>query len=58
MPEPIVYTVDDAAQLLNVSVYTIRELIKSGKLPAKKIGREYRILIIDMLDYMQLQQNE
>lgn len=36
-------TTEDASRLLNVHVNTIIRWIKSGKLPASQIGREYRI---------------
>lgn len=37
------YTVDDAAQRLELHPRTIRRYIKEGKLPARKIGKEWRI---------------
>ncbi|MCH7730835.1 helix-turn-helix domain-containing protein, partial [Patescibacteria group bacterium] len=37
------YTTEQAAKLLQVSVITIRRYIKSGKLRASKIGKDYRI---------------
>lgn len=36
-------TVEEAAQLLKVSKYTIYELIKRGEIPAQRIGRQIRI---------------
>ena len=37
------YTTEQVAKLLQVSVITIRRYIKSGKLKASKIGKDYRI---------------
>lgn len=43
MSNEIFLTTDEAAQLLNVHVNTIIRWIKDGRLPASRIGREYRI---------------
>ncbi len=37
-----VYTVEDLAQLLQLSSWTVRGLVKSGKIPHIKIGNRYR----------------
>jgi excisionase family DNA binding protein len=37
------YTADEAAERLNLHVKTVRKFIRDGKLPAKRIGKEYRI---------------
>lgn len=52
----IVYTVEEVATALKCTVFTVRSLIKAKKLHAKKIGREYRILKEDLLDYMGLEE--
>jgi excisionase family DNA binding protein len=36
-------TVEDVAKQLQVSTYTVRRWLKSGKLPAIKLGKEWRI---------------
>lgn len=36
-------TVEDIADLLGVSVDTVRNWIKQGRLEAYKVGRDYRI---------------
>ena len=43
MTEIKVYTVDEVAELLQVTRTTVYAYIKSGKLKAKKIGKYYRI---------------
>jgi excisionase family DNA binding protein len=37
------FTVEDIAEELSVSVDTVRNWIKQGKLEAYKVGRDYRI---------------
>jgi excisionase family DNA binding protein len=37
------FTVDDVAARLNLHVKTVRRIIRAGRLPAKRIGKEYRI---------------
>lgn len=37
-----------AAELMDVSEDTIRRLIKSGRLKARRIGRQWRILVKDL----------
>jgi excisionase family DNA binding protein len=37
------YTVEEVAERLNLHVKTVRRFIREGKLPAKRIGKEYRI---------------
>ncbi len=43
-----VYTSKQAAELLQCHEITIRRAIKSGKLKASKIGRDYRISKLDL----------
>ena len=38
-----VFTVDQAAEYLHVTPYTIRKWLRNGKIPGRKIGRVYRI---------------
>ena len=42
-PDRHVYTVDEVADRLNLHPKTIRRFIREGRLPAKRIGKEYRI---------------
>ena len=39
-----VFNVDEAAEYLHVTPYTIRKWLRKGKIPGHKIGRVYRIL--------------
>jgi len=48
-----IYTAEQVAEKLQVSLITVRRYIKSGKLQASKIGRNYRILESDLLKLIQ-----
>ena len=37
------YSIKEVAQFMKLADSTIRRMIKSGELPAKQIGRKYRI---------------
>ena len=41
-------TVEQAAEFLQVSPYTVRQWLRTGKIPGRKIGRVYRILDTDL----------
>ncbi len=41
-------TPQEVSDLLRVSVYTVRRWIKTGKLPAYKVGRSWRIQESDL----------
>lgn len=47
------YTLQEVADLLHVSNRTVRNWIKSGKLPALKIVRQYRITKEDLAAFIQ-----
>lgn len=47
-----VFTVDQAAEYVQAHPQTIRKMIKSGRLPAAKIGREWRIHRKVLDDYL------
>jgi excisionase family DNA binding protein len=36
------YTVDDVAKALKLNPYTVRRLVREGKIPAFKIGGQWR----------------
>lgn len=43
-----VFTVDEAAEYLHVTPYTVRKWLRKGKMRGRKIGRIYRILACDL----------
>ena len=47
------YTIKDIAKKLQVCINTVRSLIKSGRLPAIKIGSQWRITSTDFSDYVE-----
>lgn len=47
----------EAQQALRVSTCTMFNLIRSGEIPAIKIGRSYRIRQSDLTKYLEKQQN-
>ncbi|OPZ44055.1 MAG: Helix-turn-helix domain protein [Euryarchaeota archaeon ADurb.BinA087] len=42
-PTPVFYTTEEVANLLKISAKTVREMIKSKRLEAVRVGKEYRI---------------
>ncbi len=44
-----VYTTDEAEKILKVSNSTMKRLIKRGVLKANKVGKQYRILGLELL---------
>jgi len=42
MKDHPVLNVEEAAELLRLSPYTVRELARTGKIPARKVGKEWR----------------
>jgi excisionase family DNA binding protein len=49
---PRLYTTASLAQFLGVSVHTIRNEIKRGKLPQRMVGRAYRFTEDDVEEYL------
>ena len=47
-----ILTADEVSKVLKVSKQTVRALINEGKLPAKKVGRSWRILEEDLHAFM------
>jgi excisionase family DNA binding protein len=47
-----ILTTDEAADLLRVSSKTILALARDGILPGTKVGRAWRFLRADLLDYV------
>jgi excisionase family DNA binding protein len=48
----VVLTADEAAALLRVSTKTILALARDGTLPGEKVGRAWRFVREDLLDYV------
>lgn len=49
---PDVVNIDQVCQMLHLSKRTVYSLIQTGQLPAKKIGRIYRIRKTDVSHFM------
>ena len=47
-----VVSIDQVCQMLHLSKRTVYSLIQTGQLPAKKIGRIYRIRKTDVSHFM------
>lgn len=50
-------TTEAAGELLTISPRVIRSLIKRGKLPAVRIGREYRLEMNDIEKFISANKN-
>ena len=44
-----VYTTDEAEKLLKISNSTMKRMLKSGLIRANKVGKQYRILGLELL---------
>ena len=47
-----VLNVDQAAEFLGFSAYTVREKARSGEIPGRKVGREWRFSREQLLDWL------
>jgi excisionase family DNA binding protein len=47
-----VLTTEEAADLLRVSTKTVLALAREGSLPGEKVGRAWRFVRADLLDYV------
>lgn len=47
-----VLTIKGTARLLKYSQKTVYRLARSGEIPCKRVGREYRFLLSDLIDWM------
>lgn len=56
LPNREVYTLKEARRYLRISDATARRWIKQGRLPARKVGRDYRILGRDIEDCLRGEQ--
>ena len=50
-------TLTEAADILQVSTRTLQRMIRSGKLPALKVGGQWRILESRFQDWVQEEEN-
>lgn len=51
--EPVqIYSAEEIASFLKVSVYTVVRRLKEGDLRGKKVGASWRVLGEDLLDYI------
>jgi excisionase family DNA binding protein len=51
-PEAEYYSLEEAAQILGVNYQLIYKLVRSGELPAIRVGRVYRIAKKDFQSYL------
>jgi len=51
MMTPHLYTIERVAELLNLHVKTVRGYVRSGRLKAKRIGKQYRITRQDLEEF-------
>ena len=54
--EPIAVDIPTAAKLLAITVWAMRQLIWQRKLPKRKIGKKFVILVADLRRFMQEQE--
>ncbi len=52
-----VYTTKEVAEILKISMPTIKRLLKDKKLPSTRIGRQHRFLGKDILDILRNRRN-
>ncbi len=50
--ETAVYDLRDLSKKLKISVRTLREYVKAGKLKAKKVGRAYYVTEPNLMDFL------
>lgn len=44
---------DEAARLLGVSPYTVRSLARTGAMPGRKVGKEWRFSRAKLLEWLE-----
>lgn len=47
-----IYTTEQAAEVLQINIQTLRKWIREGKLPASKLGSDYRITGQDVKNFL------
>jgi excisionase family DNA binding protein len=50
--EPEILTRDEAAELLRLSAYAVRDMARKGILPARKVGRGWRFYKPDVVEWL------
>jgi excisionase family DNA binding protein len=50
------WTADEAATYCRVSINTMQHLLRTGEIPARRVGRQWRILKRDLDEYLGLKQ--
>ena len=50
------WTADEAAAYCRVSINTMQQLLRTGEIPARRVGRQWRILKRDLDEYLGLRQ--
>lgn len=50
------WTADEAATYCRVSINTMQQLLRTGEIPARRVGRQWRILKRDLDDFLGLKQ--
>lgn len=53
-----VLTLEEAAQFLKISETTLYQLIRAGKIPTRKVGREWRFLKSSIIEWLTKPQSE
>lgn len=48
-----VYTLDEVAEILKLKKVTLYNYVRSGKLPAAKFGRDYRVTEEDLKAFIE-----
>lgn len=49
---PEVFTLEEAAKFLRISVPEMRDLLKKGAIPAQQVGRKWRVLKAAIEDWL------
>ena len=50
---PDVISISDLSKMLDIGIVLAYRLVKGKEIKARKIGREYKILKADIIDYLQ-----
>lgn len=50
------WTADEAATYCRVSINTMQQLLRTGEIPARRVGKQWRILKGDLDEYLGVRQ--